>query len=48
MDYLPSPAKAAQLTSKVSGATITTVSQDYPAILIKSGKAQELRSKFST
>jgi len=31
MDYLPSPVKAAQLTSKVSGATITTVSQDYPA-----------------
>jgi hypothetical protein len=48
MDYLPSPAKAEQLTSKVSGATITKVSQDYPEILIKSGKAQELRSKFST
>jgi hypothetical protein len=48
MDYLPSPAKAVQLISKVSGATITKISQDYPAILIKSGKAQELRSKFST
>jgi hypothetical protein len=48
MDYLPSPAKATQLTSKVSGATITNVSQDYPLTLIKSGKAQELRSKFST
>jgi hypothetical protein len=48
MDYLPSPAKAAQLTSKVSGATITTVSQDYPLTLIKKDKAAELRSKFST
>jgi hypothetical protein len=48
MDYLPSPAKAAQLTSKVSGATITTVSQDYPLTLIKKDKAQELISKFST
>jgi hypothetical protein len=47
MDYLPSPAKAAQLTSKVSGATITTVSQDYPLTLIKKDKAQELMSKFS-
>jgi len=47
MNYLPSPAKAAQLTSKVSGATITTVSQDYPLTLIKKDKAQELMSKFS-
>jgi len=47
MDYLPSPVKAAQLTSKVSGATITTVSQDYPLTLIKKDKAQELMSKFS-
>jgi hypothetical protein len=48
MNYLPSPAKVAQLTSKVSGATITTVSQDYPLTLIKKDKAQELISKFST
>jgi hypothetical protein len=47
MDYLPSPAKAEQLTSKVSGATITTVSQDYPLTLIKKDKAQELISKFT-
>jgi hypothetical protein len=47
MDYLPSPAKATQLTSKVSGATITNVSQDYPLTLIKKDKAQELMSKFS-
>jgi hypothetical protein len=47
MDYLPSPAKAAQLTSKVSGATITTVSQDYPLTLIKKDKAQELKSKWT-
>jgi hypothetical protein len=47
MDYLSSPAKAEQLTSKVSGATITTVSQDYPLTLIKKDKAQELISKFA-
>jgi hypothetical protein len=47
MDYLPSPAKAIQLTSKVSGATITKISQDYPLTLIKKDKAQELISKFS-
>jgi hypothetical protein len=48
MDYLPSPTKATQLTSKVSGATITTVSQDYPLTLIKKDKAQELKNKFTT
>jgi hypothetical protein len=48
MDYLPSPIKAMQLTSKVSGATITKISQDYPLTLIKKDKAQELISKFST
>jgi hypothetical protein len=48
MDYMPSPAKAAQLTSKVSGATITTVSQDYPLTALKKDKARELKSKFSS
>jgi len=47
MDYLPSLAKALQLTSKVSGATIQIVSQDYPLTLIKKGKANILKSKFS-
>jgi hypothetical protein len=47
MDYLASPVKAAQLTSKVSGATITNVSQDYPLTLIKKDKAQELKSKWT-
>jgi hypothetical protein len=47
MNYLPSPAKAAQLASKVSGATITTVSQDYPLTLLKKDKAQELKSKWT-
>jgi hypothetical protein len=45
--YLESPIKAQQLTSKVSGATIQTVSQDYPEHLIKKGKAQELKSKWT-
>jgi hypothetical protein len=48
MDYLPSPIKAEQLTSKVSGATIQQVSQDYPLTLIKKDKAAELKSKFTT
>jgi len=47
MNYLPSPTKATQLTSKVSGATITTVSQDYPLTLLKKDKAQELKSKWT-
>jgi hypothetical protein len=47
MNYLPSPAKATQLTSKISGATITTVSQDYPLTLLKKDKAQELKSKYT-
>jgi hypothetical protein len=46
MDYLPSPIKAEQLISKVSGATIQMVSQDYPLTMIKSGKAEELKSKW--
>jgi hypothetical protein len=47
MNYLPSPAKAEQLTSKVSGATITTVSQDYPLTALKKDKATELKSKWA-
>jgi hypothetical protein len=47
MNYLPSPTKAIQLTSKVSGATITKVSQDYPLTLLKKDKAQELKSKWT-
>jgi len=47
MNYLPTPIKAMQLTSKVSGATIIKVSQDYPLILLKKGKAEELRSKWT-
>jgi hypothetical protein len=47
MDYLPSPVKAIQLISKVSGATIIKVNQDYPLTLIKKDKAQELKSKFT-
>jgi hypothetical protein len=47
MDYLPSPVKAQQLTSKVSGATILQVSQEYPQKLIKIGKVAELKSKWT-
>jgi hypothetical protein len=47
MEYLPTPTKAEQLTSKASGATIQIVSQDYPLTLIKKDKANILKSKFS-
>jgi hypothetical protein len=47
MDYLPSPAKATQLTSKVSGATITKNTQDYPLIALKKDKVAELKSKWA-
>jgi hypothetical protein len=47
MDYLPSPTKATQLTSKVSGATITKNTQDYPLTLLKKDKAQELKTKWT-
>jgi hypothetical protein len=47
MEYLPYPAKAKQLTSKVSGATIQKISQDYPLTVIKKGTANILKSKFS-
>jgi len=46
MTYLAEPLKAKELVSRVSGATITHVAKDYPEKLIKSGKAEELRSKF--
>jgi hypothetical protein len=48
MEYLPTPTKAEQLTSKASGATIQIVSQDYPLTLIKKDKANILKSKFTT
>jgi hypothetical protein len=46
MDYLPSPIRAQQLTSKVSGATITKVSQEYPLTALKKDKAAQLKSKW--
>jgi len=46
MTYLESPVKAKELRSKVSGAVIKKVSQDYPLVMLKSGKASELRSKW--
>jgi hypothetical protein len=47
MLYVEKPVKAEELVSKVEGATISHVSKDFPEALIKSGKAKELRSKFS-
>jgi hypothetical protein len=48
MDYLPSPIKAQQLTSKVSGATVTVTSKDFPLEPLKTGKSQTLKSKWSS
>lgn len=47
MLYLSKPVKAEQLVSKVEGATLAQVANEYPLIYIKSGKAKELRSRFS-
>jgi len=47
MNYISKPIKAQILISKVEGATVTKVAKDYPEVLIKKDKAQELKSKFS-
>ena len=47
MQYLAEPATAKELKSKVSGATITHITKDFPETLIKTNKAKELRSKFT-
>ncbi|MEM1532430.1 MAG: hypothetical protein QW599_06265 [Nitrososphaerota archaeon] len=46
MMYLAEPATAKELKSKVSGATIIHITKDFPETLIKTRKAQELRSKW--
>jgi len=48
MLYVSKPVKTQELISKVEGATITKVANDFPEELIKSGKAAELKSKFAT
>jgi hypothetical protein len=40
--------RAKMLISKVQGATLSHVAKDFPEVLVKSGKAQDLRSKFTT
>lgn len=46
MEYVESPIKAEQLTSKVQGTTMITISKDFPRQMIKKTKAQDLRSKW--
>ena len=48
MLYLAKPVEAQELISKVEGATIIKIAQDYPERLLRSGRARELKSKFST
>jgi len=47
MFYFSKPLNALEIISKVEGATITHIAKDFPEILLKRGKAQELRSKWS-
>ena len=47
MTYLREPVTAKDLRSRVSGATVTKVANPLPQELIKTGKAKELRSRFS-
>ncbi|MEM2567317.1 MAG: hypothetical protein QXH20_02455 [Candidatus Bathyarchaeia archaeon] len=47
MGFLAEPVVARELRSRVSGASVSHVARDFPEILVKSGKAQELRSKFA-
>jgi len=47
MLYLLKPETARELVSKVENATVKHVANDFPEYLIKSGKASELRSKWS-
>jgi hypothetical protein len=46
MLYLSKPVKAEELRSKIEGATITKVAQEFPELLLKTGKAKELRSRW--
>jgi len=47
MHYIESPVKAEELTSKVEGATVTVIAMDFPLTALKSGKAEELISKWT-
>jgi len=47
MLYLSKPVKAEEVKSKVEGATVSKVAKDFPETLLKSGKAKELRSKWT-
>lgn len=47
MLYRAEPVISQELISKVSGATVTRVSQDFPLILIKAGKAKDMRSRWA-
>jgi hypothetical protein len=47
MLYLSKPVTAKELVSKVEGATIAILAKDFPKYLIRAGKAQELRSRWS-
>ena len=47
MLYLAKPVKAQELISKVEGATLVDAAKDFPKYLLKKGKANELKSKWT-
>jgi len=47
LDNTGGPARAEELVSKVSGETVATVARNFPHYLIRSGKAEQLTSKWS-
>ncbi|MEM4847030.1 MAG: hypothetical protein QW794_04660 [Thermosphaera sp.] len=48
MLYVSRPESSRDLVSKVSGASVIAVSNDIPRYLVRYGRAQELRSKWTT
>lgn len=47
MLYRAEPVTFKGLMSRVSGATITRVAQDFPLVVLKAGKAKELKSRWA-
>ncbi len=47
MLYRTEPVTSKELKSRVSGATITKIANTFPQEVLKTGKAKDLRSKWS-
>lgn len=44
--YRAEPVTSKELRSRVSGATLSQVANEYPKTFLKAGRAKELRSKW--